>query len=117
MQLMPFTAKKVARDLKIKYYKNRLTTNPEYNILLGTTYINEMLIKFKNALPLALAAYNAGPNRVKIWIKRYGDPRKKEISYVNWIESIPITETRFYVQKVLSNLRIYQKKYNLSLYN
>ena len=116
MQLMPFTAKKVARDLKIKYYKNRLTTNPEYNILLGTTYINEMLIKFKNALPLALAAYNAGPNRVKIWIKRYGDPRKKEISYVNWIESIPITETRFYVQKVLSNLRIYQKKYNLSLY-
>ena len=112
MQLMPFTAKKVARDLKIKYYKNRLTTNPEYNILLGTTYINEMLIKFKNALPLALAAYNAGPNRVKIWIKRYGDPRKKEISYVNWIESIPITETRFYVQKVLSNLRIYQKKYN-----
>ena len=117
MQLMPFTAKKVARDLKIKYYKNRLTTNPEYNILLGTTYINEMLIKFRNALPLALAAYNAGPNRVKIWIKRYGDPRKKEISYVNWIESIPITETRFYVQKVLSNLRIYQKKYNLSLYN
>ena len=76
-----------------------------------------MLIKFKNALPLALAAYNAGPNRVKIWIKRYGDPRKKEISYVNWIESIPITETRFYVQKVLSNLRIYQKKSNLSLYN
>ena len=51
MQLMPFTAKKVARDLNIKYYKNRLTTNPEYNILLGTTYINEMLIKFKNALP------------------------------------------------------------------
>ena len=108
-------------DLKTIDYisnrKNRLTTNPEYNILLGTTYINEMLIKFKNALPLALAAYNAGPNRVKIWIKRYGDPRKKEISYVNWIESIPITETRFYVQKVLSNLRIYQKKYNLSLYN
>ncbi len=116
MQLMPFTAKKVARDLKIKYYRKKLTRNPQYNILLGTTYINEMLIKFKNSLPLALAAYNAGPSRVKIWLKRYGDPRKSEISYVNWIESIPISETRFYVQKVLSNLRIYQKKYKLDLY-
>ena len=116
MQLMPFTAKKVARDLKIKYYKNKLTKNPQYNILLGTTYINEMLVKFNNALPLALAAYNAGPGRVKIWLNRYGDPRKKEISYENWIESIPISETRFYVQKVLSNLRMYQKRYNLNLY-
>ena len=59
MQLMPFTAKKVAKDLKIKYYKSALTTNPKYNIILGTTYINEMLLKFNNALPLALAAYNA----------------------------------------------------------
>ena len=116
MQLMPFTAKKVAKDLRINYYRKRLTTNAQYNILLGTTYINEMLIKFNKALPLALAAYNAGPGRVKIWLKRYGDPRNGEISYVNWIESIPITETRFYVQKVLSNLRIYQKKYNVSLY-
>ncbi len=116
MQLMPFTAKKVARDLKIKYYKSRLTRNPQYNILLGTTYINEMLAKFNNSLPLALAAYNAGPGRVKIWLKRYGDPRQNQISYVNWIESIPISETRFYVQKVLSNLRIYQKKYKLDLY-
>ena len=116
MQLMPFTAKKVAGDLRIKYYKNKLTRNPQYNILLGTTYINEMLIKFNKSLPLALAAYNAGPGRVKIWIKRYGDPRKKKISYENWIESIPISETRFYVKKVLANLRVYQKKYNLNLY-
>ena len=75
-----------------------------------------MLKKFKNSLPLALSAYNAGPNRVKIWLKRYGDPRKNEISYVNWIESIPISETRFYVQKVLANLRVYQRKYNIDLY-
>jgi len=116
MQLMPFTAKKVSKDLRIKYYKKKLTQNPQYNILLGTTYINEMLKKFKNSLPLALSAYNAGPNRVKIWLKRYGDPRKNEISYVNWIESIPISETRFYVQKVLANLRVYQRKYNIDLY-
>ncbi len=116
MQLMPFTAKKVARDLKIKYYKKALTRNPQYNIILGTTYINEMLTKFDNALPLALAAYNAGPSRVKIWLKRYGDPRKSQITFIDWIESIPISETRFYVKKVLSNLRIYQKKYGINFY-
>ena len=112
----PNYLKKVSRDLKVKYYKKKLTTKPQYNILLGTTYINEMLVKFNNSLPLALAAYNAGPGRVKIWVKRYGDPRKEQISYENWIESIPISETRFYVQKVLSNLRVYQRKYNIDLY-
>ena len=72
-----------------------------------------MLKKFDNSLPLALASYNAGPGRVKIWLKRYGDPRTNQISYHDWIESIPISETRFYVKKVISNLRIYQQKYNL----
>jgi len=116
MQLMPFTAKKVTKSLKIKYFKKALTTNAQYNILLGTTYINKMLKRFDNSLPLSLAAYNAGPNRVKTWIRRYGDPRKKEIAYINWIESIPINETRYYVKKVLSNLRVYQKKYGINFY-
>ena len=116
MQLMPFTAKKVAKDLKIKYFKKALTKNPQYNIILGTTYINQMLEMFDNSLPMALAAYNAGPSRVKIWNKRYGDPRTGEISYINWIESIPISETRYYVKKVISNLRIYQKKFNVRIF-
>ena len=116
MQLMPYTAKRVCKSLGIRYYKKKLTTNPQYNILLGTTYINQMLKKFDNSLPLALASYNAGPGRVKIWLKRYGDPRTGEISYHDWIESIPISETRFYVKKVISNLRIYQQKYNLNIY-
>ena len=114
MQLMPFTAKKVAKNLKIRYYKKALTTNPQYNIVLGTTYINQMLVKFDNSLPLALASYNAGPGRVKIWLKRYGDPRIGNIEYIDWIESIPISETRYYVKKVISNLRVYQKKYGLN---
>ena len=75
-----------------------------------------MLKRYKNSLPLALASYNAGPSRVKIWLKRYGDPRKGEISFINWIESIPLNETRYYVKKVLANLRVYQKKYKIELY-
>ena len=116
MQLMPYTAKKVAKDLKIRYRKKELTRNPQYNVTLGTTYIYEILKRYKNSLPLALASYNAGPNRVKIWLKRYGDPRKGQISFINWIESIPLEETRYYVKKVLANLRVYQKKYKIELY-
>ena len=68
MQLMPYTAKEFA-NLWYKILQKKLTTNPQYNILLGTTYINQMLKRFDNSLPLALAAYNAGPGRVKIWLK------------------------------------------------
>ena len=112
MQLMPFTAKKVAKSLKMKYYKKALVTNPHYNILLGTTYIGDLLERFDNSLPLALAGYNAGPGRVKIWLKRYGDPRKGKISFINWIESIPIYETRNYVKRVIGNYSVYSRKFN-----
>ena len=112
MQLMPYTAKLVAKSIGVKYYRKALRTNAEYNILLGTTYIKSLLEDFNYSLPLALAGYNAGPGRVKIWLKRYGDPRKKQISYINWIESIPISETRKYVKKVISNFRVYQKIFN-----
>ncbi len=112
MQLMPYTAKVVAKNIKVKYYKKALTKNPNYNILLGSTYIKQLLERFENSLPLALAGYNAGPGRVKIWIKRYGDPRKNQISYENWIESIPIYETRNYIKKVMSNFRVYKHVFN-----
>ena len=113
MQLMPYTAKVVAKNIKVKYYKKALTKNPNYNILLGSTYIKQLLERFENSLPLALAGYNAGPGRVKIWIKRYGDPRKNQISYENWIESIPIYETRNYIKKVMSNFRVYKHVFNV----
>ena len=117
MQLMPYTAKVVAKNIKVKYYKKALTKNPNYNILLGSTYIKQLLEKFENSLPLALAGYNAGPGRVKIWIKRYGDPRKNQISYENWIESVPIYETRNYIKKVMSNFRVYKHVFNAAQTN
>ncbi|MDC3091276.1 lytic transglycosylase domain-containing protein [Rickettsiales bacterium] len=113
MQLMPYTAQRVANSLKIKYYRKALRTNAEYNILLGTTYIKQLLKEFDNSIPLALAGYNGGPGRVRIWLKRYGDPRKNDIDYLDWIESIPISETRNYVKKVMANYRIYQKVYDV----
>ncbi len=115
MQLMPYTAKRVARSINERYYRKALMTNPQYNILLGTVYIKGLIEKFNGSIPLALAGYNAGPGRVKIWLKRYGDPRKKEIDYIDWIESIPISETRNYVKKVISNYRVYKNKMGVKL--
>ncbi|MDC3024053.1 lytic transglycosylase domain-containing protein [Alphaproteobacteria bacterium] len=107
MQLMPRTARITAKKINHKYIRKSLTTNPSYNIKLGTYYFKEMLNKFNGSYVLALASYNAGPNRVKRWLKTYGDPRKNEIDEVTWIELIPISETRNYVQRVLEGIFMY----------
>ena len=108
MQLMPYTAKLVAKQAKLPYVKSRLTRDPEYNINLGSHYIAGLILNYDGAYPYAVAAYNAGPNRVKYWKKINKDPQKKQIDYVNWIELIKFRETRNYVQRVLENYNVYR---------
>jgi len=69
-----------------------------------------MLDEFNGSVPLAVAAYNAGPQRVGEWIRRFGDPRLKQIGVVDWVETIPFAETRNYVQRVLEARAIYQRR-------
>ena len=109
MQLMPATAKNVARAAGKPYSRARLLNDPRYNIELGTAYLDAMLSKFGNTSALALAAYNAGPSRVNRWIKQMGDPRTGEIDLIDWIESIPFGETRNYVQRVLESETVYRE--------
>ena len=101
MQLMTYTAKLVAKQMNVRYSKSKLTSDPEYNIRLGTYYFNSLLNEYREVYPFAIAAYNAGPKRVRYWRKINGDPSKKKIDYVNWIELIKFEETRNYVQKSL----------------
>ena len=108
MQLMPYTAKLVSKQAKLPYSKSRLTTDPEYNINLGSHYIAGLILLYDGAYPFATAAYNAGPNRVKYWKKINKNPQKKQIDYVDWIELIKFKETRNYVQRVLENYNIYR---------
>jgi soluble lytic murein transglycosylase len=108
MQLMPYTAKLVAKQAKLPYVKSRLTTDPEYNINLGSHYVASLILDYDGAYPFAIAAYNAGPNRVKYWKKINKDPQKKQIDYVDWIELIKFRETRNYVQRVLENYNVYR---------
>ncbi len=108
MQLMPYTAKLVAKQAKLPYVRSKLTTDPEYNINLGSHYIAGLILNYDGAYPFAIAAYNAGPNRVKYWKKINKDPQKKQINYVDWIELIKFRETRNYVQRVLENYNVYR---------
>ncbi len=110
MQLMPATAKDVAKRMNLRYNKNALRTNPAYNILLGSYYINSLIKQFDGSQILAIASYNAGPSPVKRWINDYGDPREmndiKDI--VNWIELIGYSETRNYVQRIIEGSIVYE---------
>ena len=108
MQLMPYTAKVVAKQAKLPYSKSRLTKDPEYNINLGSHYIAGLILEYDGSYPFAIAAYNAGPKRVRYWKKINKNPQKKQIDYVNWIELIKFKETRNYVQRVLENYNVYR---------
>jgi soluble lytic murein transglycosylase len=110
MQLMPATARTIARQHRIRYSQESLTGDAEYNIRLGRHYLASMLARFEGSYLLAVAAYNAGPTAVSRWVRRYGDPRSGADDPVDWIEMIPYGETRDYVQRVLGNLQVFRQR-------
>ncbi|MEO9340584.1 lytic transglycosylase domain-containing protein [Mesorhizobium sp. SB112] len=111
LQLMPGTAKEVARKAGMTYSQARLTTDPGYNATLGANFLGEQLDRFGGSYVLTFAGYNAGPRRAQQWVERYGDPRGKDIdTVVDWIERIPFTETRGYVQRVMENYQVYRMR-------
>jgi soluble lytic murein transglycosylase len=112
MQLLPGTAKGVAKQAGIKFAQKRLTSDSSYNITLGRAYLDELLSRFGGSYVLTAAAYNAGPSRVRDWIATYGDPRQRSIDVIDWIESIPFDETRNYVMRILENTQVYRARLN-----
>jgi soluble lytic murein transglycosylase len=111
MQLLPSTAKHVNNKHGLGVDPENLF-DPATNVQLGNTYINEMLTQFNGSLPLAIAAYNAGPGRVRQWLGTMGSPQGLELdAAVDWLERIPYAETRNYVQRVLEALQIYRAKF------
>jgi soluble lytic murein transglycosylase len=110
MQLMPATAAETARKAGIAHQHDWLVSRPEHNVKLGSLYLAQMLRRYDGNYALALAAYNAGPGRVDKWVKQFGDPRKGEIDIIDWVELIPFTETRNYVQRVLESVYVYRLK-------
>ncbi|MEM7216469.1 MAG: lytic transglycosylase domain-containing protein [Pseudomonadota bacterium] len=111
LQLLPGTAKAVAKRKALKYSRRRLTSDAGYNATLGAAYLSEQLSRFGNSYILTFAAYNAGPSRVDEWLQRFGDPRGKSLyRVIDWIEQIPFTETRHYIQRVMENYQVYKRR-------
>ena len=110
LQVMTVTANHVCRDYKIKCDIPRLLTDNAYNATIASAYIADRMGEFGGSYVLGLAGYNAGPGRAREWIKAFGDPRDPKVDPVDWIERIPLTETREYVTKVLSNIQIYRAR-------
>jgi soluble lytic murein transglycosylase len=110
MQLMPATAKQVAKGLGLGYQLGWLTGDPVYNMTLGSAYLEGLLRQYNGNYPMALAGYNAGPGRVQRWVADNGDPRLPEVDVIDWVEAIPIEETRNYVQRVVENLQVYRAR-------
>lgn len=111
MQLMPHTAKAVAKELKVNFKPGRLE-NPEYNVKLGSAFIQDQIEHFDGSYILALAGYNAGPRRVREWMEQIGDPRDPHVDPIDWIELIPVAETRNYVQRIIEGLQVYRARLN-----
>jgi len=106
MQLMPGTARDVSTKMGLGYNPGALTTDTDYNIMVGSTYFQHIYNLYAS-YPLAVAAYNAGPGNVNKWLRANGDPRSGTVDMVDWIEAIPIYETKNYVQRVLENAVVY----------
>jgi soluble lytic murein transglycosylase len=110
LQVMTITAQHVCRDYKLKCDIKRLLSDPAYNTMMASAYIADRMDNFRGSYVLTLAGYNAGPGRAREWISEFGDPRDPKIDPIDWIERIPIQETREYVAKVLANIQVYRAR-------
>ena len=110
MQMIASTAKRTAQRAGLTFDALRMRAEPVFNAQLGAAHLGELLGEHGDSTILTLAAYNAGGKRVKEWIAAYGDPRRAGVDVVDWIERIPFTETRNYVQRVSENLAVYRAR-------
>jgi soluble lytic murein transglycosylase len=110
MQVLPGTAKLMAERLGKPFEAGKLTSDPAYNVTLGSAYLAQMAEEFGPSIALIAAGYNAGPGRPRRWIGEFGDPRSPDVDVVDWVETIPFAETRTYVMRVAEGVVIYRAK-------
>lgn len=110
MQLMPGTAKLAAAHLGLPFRPRLLTRDPHYNLRLGAAHLQSLIDRFDGNYLLAITAYNAGTTRVLQWMQQWGDPRRPGVDPIDWVELIPYSETRNYVERVLEGLQVYRRR-------
>jgi soluble lytic murein transglycosylase len=111
MQITPAAGRYVANKFGARYDEKRLLNDETYNVQLGAAEFGALIKYYRGSYILSFAGYNAGRGRVKDWIAKYGDPRDPKIDPIDWVERIPFSETRNYVQRVLENLQVYRVRF------
>jgi soluble lytic murein transglycosylase len=112
MQVTPEAARDTAKRFNVTFNQRRLADDVVYNAQIGTAELGNDIASWRGSYILAFVAYNAGPRRAREWIEQYGDPRDPHVDPIDWIERIPISETRNYVERVLENMQIYRALLN-----
>jgi soluble lytic murein transglycosylase len=110
MQVTPAAGRDTAKRFNVPFDQHRLMSDMVYNAQLGTAELGNDIASWRGSYILAFVAYNAGPRRAKEWIDQYGDPRDRNVDPINWIERIPISETRNYVERVVENMQVYRAR-------
>jgi soluble lytic murein transglycosylase len=111
MQVTPDAGRYIAKKFGVSFDQNRLLHDNVYNVQMGAAELHDDIERYRGSYILAFAGYNAGSGRVKEWIERYGDPRDPRVDPVDWVERIPFSETRNYVQRILENLQVYRVRF------
>ncbi len=111
MQVTPEAAIDTARKFKAVYNRARLLNDPVYNMQMGAAELSNLFTGYNGSYILTFAGYNAGRGRVRQWIAAYGDPRDPNVDPVDWVERIPLSETRNYVERIMENLQVYRARF------
>ena len=111
MQVTPDAGRYVAKKFNVAYDGKRLLSDPIYNVQLGAAELGDLIGDYRGSYILAFAGYNAGRGRVKDWVARFGDPRDPKVDPIDWVERIPFSETRNYVQRVMENVQVYRVRF------
>ena len=111
MQVTPAAGREMSRKFNVGYDERRLIYDQVYNMQLGAAELGDVISGYRGSYILAFAGYNAGRGRVKEWVERYGDPRDPNVDPVDWVERIPFSETRNYVQRILENIQVYRVRF------
>jgi soluble lytic murein transglycosylase len=111
MQVTPAAGEYVAKKFNVRFDRKRLMSDTVYNTQLGAAELGDLLKDYRGSYILAFAGYNAGRGRVREWVERYGDPRDPNVDPIDWVERIPFSETRNYVQRVMENLQVYRVRF------
>lgn len=115
MQVTPEAGRDTARRFGIDYDWKRLVSDPVYNTQMGVAEVSALFKEYAGSYIMTFAGYNAGRGRVRQWVAQHGDPRDPKVDAVDWVERIPLAETRNYVQRVMENLQVYGARFRTGI--